>query len=351
MNLNKEPMWGLECIDCFNDKTGERLEEFYVSRDCFGMSSDYVKMYLQNITTLRNSLENEIEKILISYSCINKYIRPIYVERKRHVYMLYNMMMGLYIENVNIEDMLKKYLLPTLDFFIDRKEIEQLDIDDAKSLNNLLKIKDIDKTAVKKILSMYYERKELYSEMKMFKMECEQIGKKYFYIVKEDYERIYEHILKLDEYEFQKHMDICNENLQKYKEIDCIIRLISFNAISFSSEKKERLIFEIGYLAFDLEKREKTLSENTRRLTGCLKALGDTKRLEIMRIIKMQKETTINEIAKELNVSQKDVSYHMDTLIHNGIVKIKSNDELKEVFEINNEVLKVLGAEIISMCQ
>lgn len=351
MKLNKEPLWGLECIDCFNDKTSERFEEFYVSKDCFGMSGDDVRKYLKKISKLKNALEAEVEKILPNYPYINKYIRPIYVEQKRHVYMFYNMMLGIYIENADIENVFKRYLLSTLDFFIDRKEIEQFDIADAKQLNDLLKINDIDNTVVQKILSMYYERHELFQEMKIFKMECEQIGKRNFYIVKEDYETIYEELANLKDYELQKYIDICNENVKEYKDTECIIRLIAFNSFSFSSEKKERLVFEVGYLFFDLEKKEKKLSENTRRLTGCLKALGDTKRLEIMRIIKQQKESTIDEISQELKISQKDVSYHMDTLIHNGIVRIKLNKEHRDVFEINNEVLKVVGAEIISMCQ
>lgn len=350
IKLNRSPYWGLECIECFNDKTNERLDNLYASRDSFGMNSIEMKEYLRNVFYLKKSLEDEVRGILTKYPYINRYIRPEYSEKKRNIYLLYNLVNGFYEEQNTIENILKKYVLSGFDFFLDKEKLITLDMENQREVKELLSESCIESEIKDKFASMYLDRENLYREVKLFIMECEIIGRRHFGIIKKEFNEIYDRLNTMSPEELKCYIPVCNEDTELYEDIEYVIQAIPFNSISYYTEKNQKIVFEIGYLFFDLERREKNYSENYTRLSGNLTVLGNEKRLEILKSIK-NKRNTINTIAETLNMSKNEVAVHMDNLVHNGIVRIKSDSEGNESFSINNEKLKILGAEIIAMCE
>ncbi len=350
IKLNRSPYWGLECIECFNDKTNERIDNLYESRESFGMSRTEIKEYLRNIFYLKRTLEEEMSRILTKYPYINKYIRPKYSEKKRKIYLLYNLVNGFYEEQNTIENILKKYVLSGFDFFIDKDKFNELDMEDSKKVMELLNESCIESEIKEKFMSMYLDRESLYIETKLFIMECEIIGRRHFGIIKNEFNEVYDRLNNMEPEELKKYIMVCNEDTKIYENIEYVIQIMPFNSISYYTDKHKKIVFEIGFLFFELVKREKKHSENYTRLSGNLSVLSDEKRLEILKMIK-EKKNTINAISEALQMSKNEVIVHIDNLVHNEIIRIKSDVEGNETFSINNETLKVLGAEIIAMCE
>jgi DNA-binding transcriptional ArsR family regulator len=102
-------------------------------------------------------------------------------------------------------------------------------------------------------------------------------------------------------------------------------------------------IIHIGILLdSDLSKKQNEV--NTEGLNNALKLLSDKSKFEILRYIK-DKPAYGFEIANELNLSTSTISYHMNSLISAGLVKLEK-DANKIYYRINKDTVNDLLDDI-----
>jgi DNA-binding transcriptional ArsR family regulator len=102
-------------------------------------------------------------------------------------------------------------------------------------------------------------------------------------------------------------------------------------------------IIHIGIL-MDSDLSRKQNEVNADKLNNALKLLSDKSKFEILRYIK-DKPAYGFEIANELNLSTSTISYHMNSLISAGLVKL-DKDANKIYYRINKDTVNDLLEDI-----
>lgn len=114
----------------------------------------------------------------------------------------------------------------------------------------------------------------------------------------------------------------------------------------YNYDEEEITLFEIGILIREMtnmvKESEKDLLKNR---VSAFKSLGDEKRYEVLKLI-ASGEKSLKKIATELSISSATVSYHIQSLVDSGIVKIDFADKTL-IKPVNIEKLRDIFHETI----
>jgi Predicted transcriptional regulators len=117
------------------------------------------------------------------------------------------------------------------------------------------------------------------------------------------------------------------------------IRLMRFSELSFF-RIGDTQILSFGICCPIFSEYNKNIPQDL--VTSMLKALGDKRRMEIIRLLK-QKPHYGNELAEKLKITPATISHHMDILIQNRLIVIE-HDSTRLIYSINtNSVSKLLA--------
>lgn len=82
---------------------------------------------------------------------------------------------------------------------------------------------------------------------------------------------------------------------------------------------------------------------NEVELTKIFKSFGNQNRIKILRMLKREKESPVAKIAKEIKLSVKSTSKHLNILLHVGILENEGKN--KSVFyKINRDVSRLVSS-------
>lgn len=83
----------------------------------------------------------------------------------------------------------------------------------------------------------------------------------------------------------------------------------------------------------------------SKQVVKIFKALSDQTRVDIVRKLLLQKETSCQEMSKKLPLSQPTLSHHFNKLIDAQILQVRKNG-VSHFYSIDKNYLKKLGINI-----
>lgn len=205
------------------------------------------------------------------------------------------------------------------------------------------------------LLRIYSKPKEIYEDFKEKIKQCEEIIKKYIYLIKDRFKTetksFEEEQKKLDKlFETLKFSRIDNKVLEQLpKNLDFYINCVSyFNwTLRFNEEEYLHSRLHVGLLSLELYDYSKEYQQTKEQIIEQCKALGDKGRFEILMILS-ERPYFVRELAEKVDLSSASLSHHLSILNETGFLQTKY-DERKTYYSLKTDAFERLGNDLIAL--
>lgn len=339
INLKKEPYWNVESYSLI----------LLTLRDTINQKLKKLKNLKQDIVI--NRLICRLEKILAYREEVSKEIRPLF-EKYTSLKQFFDYLTGTLCDNDDIAhedcendqnnlifDLL--YLCFTIDYndkailddhieeFLREYKEENLNNEfqeyNLTMLDGILKLfNDVSLSGNQKLLfiNFYIDRSNMFDLIKKFQAEVIDIGKKYFYLVEDEFDDYCKTIIEDKEIKKKISKYLSIENKESINSV-FYISVGFYNSLSLRNID-DKYVYLIGMSIFDMVK-VKTMNMDE-GVVSDLKIIADMTRFNILRIL-MKREMFLQEISKKLELTPATISHHINLLLNSEYICAKVNTE------------------------
>jgi len=251
------------------------------------------------------------------------------------------------MKHTEIDRIIHEYIVGVLRDFDQTKEKDEIiinNIDDIMDHLNKINMEDASKM---QLISLYYNRYTFMEELASLLWQCAPICEKYFFIIKEDFDKAVQILKKADNINDLLSFTSLKVNLPENMEI--FTNIFYFNQLSIT-DGTDHFIAYVGIYFFDyIAWKEKTRFQDT-QIINKLKALGDGTRLKLIHLLANNK-MYVQELAEALEVTPATVSHHINILLKAELITITldTNNTKKIFYKVNEDKLVLLGDTIKSL--
>ncbi len=200
------------------------------------------------------------------------------------------------------------------------------------------------------IIKIYIDSERIYKEFQDKIGACEEIVKKYYYLVEDRFNRIVNNF-KADK-DTKKFLAMANVmSLKDLYSKEIIVRFssIQYNGggfrLSYKESVKTKII--IGIMLFDLCDYSMSFEDSKDKIIEECKAIGDETRFTILSRIS-ERPYYVKELADEMDLTSASISHHLSILFQAGFIEPTVKDR-KTYYNIKEEAIIDLGQKLISM--
>ncbi len=200
------------------------------------------------------------------------------------------------------------------------------------------------------IIKIYIDSKRIYKEFQQKIGACENIVKKYFYLVEDRFKKT------ANNFESDKDTEKFLEmgNIISLKELyseEIVVRFssVAYNGGSFRVSSKLELDTKvlIGIMLFELNDYSKSYEGSKDKIIEKCKAIGDETRFTILRHIS-ERNYYVKALAEKMDLTSASISHHLSILFQAGFIEPTVKDR-KTYYNIKAEVFTELGKDLIRL--
>ncbi|QSX04747.1 winged helix-turn-helix transcriptional regulator [Sedimentibacter sp. zth1] len=348
------PNWKYEALNAIVEYFQNTEEKVIKYSAKFGLDEVAMTDYFDKYVMYKNAVLDEITPVF----------------NKKYVQLTQFLKNDMYNESSSSDDIVRSLILRFLDvstkkitdelideIFINvfNEGINELDEDDKSVSYDFSKTDDVirflnkigyDDNIKMNVISLSIDR---YKFIRMFTemiTEFAPVCEKYFFLIKEDYEKIYTEIK--EENIFNTYIKDLLPLQLVYNEIEVYISIFRFNELSIRNfgVNEEKIVSFCGIYLFELTKLTKNLYSDEKIVTD-LKALSDITRFKILRSLKRTPKY-LQEISKELELTPATISHHINSLLNSEFVNVivDTNKSKRIYYEVNDKKILSLVEEL-----
>ncbi|SCG82196.1 NrsE [Proteiniborus sp. DW1] len=352
--VHNEPNWLYEAATCISEQDSKNEERVIENHNKFGMTKEEMTGYFKKHMTYKKAVLKDILPIYNRYSSQKWLFQKFELEMDDDfclgvsIIAFWGNRASLDMSNTDIDKLMVEYLISTISDYSTDTDNKEIIVNSLSDLVDVLNRTSMDDAFKMHLIRLYHNRHNTIKELLEMLLLCVPICQKHFHIIKEDFDKSLEVLTKAEDLEklFDKSVGI------KIKShVDCNIYLTIFNFNRFRLELNDDINnYYLGLYFLSLVDLKEKNRFNDNDMIADLKALGDTTRLKIIRILSEKKMYT-QELAEIIGLTPATVSHHISILLKSDLISVTIGDEntRKVFYEVNGSKLEEMGNSIKSL--
>ena len=352
--IHSTPNFLYEATAFIEEQYFDRLSSIIEKYEKFGITKDEMENKFINIKRYKAALEKEILPIYDNYKKLQPYFKTndktfdTNASIALTLVLFFGESMSSKLSYEEIDEIMNKYIISIIENLLTDSKKSEIEIANLEDLINLLNGADTEDSMKIQLINLYYNRYDVIEKLQELLSLCVPICEKYFYIVKEDFDRAQSFLNEKDSIEdfLQSSYDL---KISIPEAADIYYTIFTFNSLTLT-EVIDGFTFYIGIYFFDIFELKIKNRFNDIQIVADLKSIGDPTRLKIIHLL-ASKKMYIQELAQELELTPATVSHHINILLKSELISLTVDavTTRKIYYEVNPKKFESLGETIKSL--